>query len=62
MSDGLLLQHIFSIATDYLILFILCARWFMGEADQLDDERPPEGEEKKGVSREGIGSVSSAAS
>ncbi len=34
----------------------------MGEADQLDDERPPDGEKKKGVSREGIGSVSSAAS
>jgi len=34
----------------------------MGEADQLDDERPPEGEKKKGVSRDGRGSVSSVAS
>ena len=28
----------------------------------MDDERPPEGEKKKGVSREGRGSVSSVAS
>ena len=40
-------------STDYLILFTLYARWFMGEADQLDDEGPPEGEKKKGVSRDG---------
>jgi hypothetical protein len=35
----------------------------MGEVDQLDDKRPPEGQKKKNwVSREGRGSVSSAAS
>ena len=60
--NGLLLHYILTITTDYLIHFILCARPFMGEADQLDDERPPEGEKKKEVSREGRGSVSSVVS
>jgi len=60
--NGLLLHYILTIATDYLIHFILCAQWFMGEAGKLDDKRSPEGEKKKGVSREGRGSVSSVAS
>jgi len=25
----------------------------MGEADQLNDKRPPEGEKKRGISRDG---------
>ena len=51
--NGFLLQYILTIATDYLIHFILCAQRVMVEVDQLDDERPPEGEKKTGVSREG---------
>ena len=60
--NGLLLHYILTITTDYLIHCILCARRFMGETNQLDDKRPLEGEKKKGVSREGRGSVSSVAS